>query len=142
MNYPKRLRRRPMPRNLDGSGKVYIQACERVFADLHLDELPWGNNRPLSAGHPGGNVSPNRRNLSGRNASYRVLMERPEGWPHKKDPTLSFQLSSGHVNQTLYFLAEFWRMKGVPFQRITNQNGNGFTAAGLSGYETRHLYNS
>lgn len=142
MNHPKRLRRRPMPRKLDGSGKVYIQACARVFEALHLDELPWGDNRPFEAGRPGSNVMAGRRAMSGRNASYRVLMERPDGWPHEKDPTLSFQLSSAHINETLYFLAEFWRMKGVPFQRITNQNGNGFTSAGLSGYETRHLYNS
>lgn len=142
MDHPKRLRRRPMPRNLDGSGVVYIQACEKVFADLHLDELPWGNNVPLEAGRPVTNMRTGRRSMSGRNTSYRVLMERPEGWPHKADPTLSFQLSSAHVNQTLYFLAEFWRVKGVPFQRITNQNGNGFTSAGLSGYDLSHLGSS
>ena len=142
MDHPFRLRRRSMPRKLDGSGQVYIQACERAFEVLRLDELPWGNNRSLEQGRLPQNMTARRRSMSGRNGAYRVLMERPDGWPHKRDPTLSFQLSSGHINETLYFLAEFWRVKEVPFQRITNQNGNGFNSAGLSGYHLGHLSNS
>ena len=122
-----------MPRKLDGTGKVTIQASERVFRELKLDELPFP--KPVGGGDPPKfqNMTRGARRLRGMNTTYRVRMERPVGWTKKKDPTLSFQLSSTHINETLYFFAEFLRMKKVPFQRITNQNGNGFDAAGLQG---------
>ena len=122
-----------MPVRMDGSGRCRIQASERVFRELHLDELPFGNGRSLEDGPGTVHITRSPGALKGRNKSYRVRMERPDGWTHKADPTLSFQLSSAHVNETLYFLAEFWRMKGVPFQRITNEYGNGYDMAGLQG---------
>ena len=128
-----------MPKYADGSGHCWISASEKTFGTLYLDELPWGDGRPLEAGHPGGNVSPATRALRGGNKTYRVRMVPPDGWTHEKDPTLSFQLSSGHVNQTLYFLAEFWRQMGVPFVGIANKHGNTFRPAIYQGTGLAYL---
>ena len=133
---------RTMPKRLDGTGRVWIRATYNAFEVLKLDELPWGDGRSLEDGRPRINIGPSRRGGGGRNKLYRVRMERPDDWDKKADPTISFCLSSGHINETLAFLADFWREKEIPFQRITNEYGNGFNNDWASAYDTSQLKKS
>lgn len=122
-----------MPKKADGTGRVWIETQNKHAETLHLDELPWGNSRPLDMGRPPINIAARRRGAGGSGKIYRLRMERPSDWKPVRDPTISFGLSSGHINETLFYLAEFWREKEVPFQCMTNQNGAVFDNSLLFG---------
>ena len=122
-----------MPKKADGTGRIWIETQNKHVEVLHLDELPWGNSRPLEMGRPQVYIPGRRRGSGGAGTIYRLRMQRPVGWQPVKDPTISFGLSSKHINETLFYLADFWRYHEVPFQCLLSKNGAIFNNALLSG---------
>ena len=70
---------------------------------------------------------------------YRVIWPEPSNGPGSKNRSSSFSLSSGHINETLFVLAEFLRDQGVEFVKLANVHGNGFDDLRLSGSQLAYL---
>ena len=70
---------------------------------------------------------------------YRVVWPEPSNGPGSKNRTSSFSLSAGHINETLYVLAEFLRDQGVEFGSLANKHGNSFSDVRLSGSGLAYL---
>ena len=133
-----RLKVAHMAKRFDGSGVVKLQCSEGVFAALKLSEMPeprdWGEivngvrRIPLDT-----------RNMSADSERYRVVWLDHSNGPGSKLRSSSFTLSSSHVNETLYVLAEFLRDQGVEFSALANKHGNTFKDLRLSGSQLAYL---
>lgn len=134
-----RLKRRLIPKRLDGTGHCWFQASSGTYDLLQIDGVP----RPAdSQDGEGGQILRNRfgpKRPGGCSTAYRVAFPEPEGWTANKPPTRHFVLSASHINETLFYLAEYWRQSGVVFVGVTNADGNLFKHVGLHGVNYNHL---
>ena len=127
-----------MPKRLDGSGVVYIQCSEGAFSRLKLDQMP----EPRDWGYEVNGVrvrTMEHRKMGADSERYRVIWPELSNGPGSKNRSSSFSLSSAHVNETLYVLAQFLRDQGVSFVRLSNKHGNGFLDIRLSGSDLAYL---
>lgn len=127
-----------MAKKFDGSGVVKIQCSEGVFTSLKLANMPtprdWGvmvdGIRVVYA---------DTRAMGADSERYRVLWPEPTPRPGGKFRSSCFTLGGGHINETLFVLAEFLRDQGVQFVALANKHGNSFKAAGLSSSQLAYL---
>ena len=133
-----RLRKTVMPGRMDGTDAVFIQCSEGAFSALKLENLP------IPVGY--GEVINGRRyinrppnTLGADSQRYRVIWPYRSDGPNSKLSTSSFSLSTGHTNQTLFFLAEFLRSQGVTYVSLADKNGTAFSSAALKGTSLAYL---
>lgn len=133
------LKRRLIPKRIDGTGVCWFQASSGTYELLKIGGIPY----PREVVDGNGDLKVRNyfgpRRPGGCSTAYRVAFPEPEGWTANKPPTRHFVLSSKHINETLFYLAEYWRSAGIDFVGITNADGNLFRNAGLRGLDLRHL---
>ena len=101
-----KLCRTIMPGRMDGTDAVFIQCSEGAYSALKLKNLPFpvGYGEVID-GRLFFHQPPN--SLGADSVRYRVIWPYRSDGPNSKLATSSFSLSTGHTNQTLFFLAEF-----------------------------------
>ena len=133
-----RLKIARMCKKFDGTGVVKIQCSEGVYTSLKLSQMPF----PAEAGEVIDGVTYMRldsREMGVDGQRYRVIWPEPTPGPGRKYRTSSFSLSAGHINETLFVLAEFLRDQGVEFVALANKHGNSFGDARLHGGSLAYL---
>jgi hypothetical protein len=127
-----------MAKKFDGSGVVKIQTSEGAFARMKLENMPtprdWGQ---IVDGQR--YVYLDRRGMGVDGERYRVRWTGADASGGTVPVTSSFSLSGGHINETLFVLAEFLRDQGVEFVAITNKHGNAFGDVRLQGTNLAYL---
>ena len=133
-----RLKIARMSRKFDGTGVVKVQCSEGTYAALKLAQLPF----PAEAG----TIIDGRhymyldsRSMGVDGQRYRVIWPELSNGPGSKPRSSSFSLSGGHINETLFVLAEFLRDQGVEFVAIANKHGNAFSDVRLHGTSLAYL---
>ena len=134
-----------MCKKFDGTGVVKIQCSEGTYAALKLSQLPFPEEAgEIIDGHRYLRLDSRQMGVDGER--YRVIWPEPSNGPGSKNRTSSFSLSAGHINETLYVLAEFLRDQGVEFGSLANKHGNSFSDVRLHGsglaYLTRDIPHS
>jgi len=127
-----------MAKRFDGSGVVRIQTTQSTAEKMKLDAMPvpadWGE---WVDGRRVVRIVPHRLNAG--STAYRIQWPQYSNGPGSKLVTSRFSLSTQHVTETLYVLAEFLRDQGVDFVGITNQHGNPLGDVRLTGTELAYL---
>ena len=127
-----RLKIARMSRKFDGTGVVKVQCSEGTYAALKLAQIPW----PAEAGFTIDGqqyLYLDSRSMGVDGQRYRVIWPELSNGPGSKPRSSSFSLSAGHINETLFVLAEFLRDQGVEFVAIANKHGNAFSDVRLHG---------
>ena len=127
-----------MAKKFDGTGVVRVQTSRNAAQRMKLASMPvpqeWG--QIINYGRV---INMRRHGLQAGSTAYRIQWPEYSNGPGSKLVTSRFSLSSDHINETLFVLAEFLRDQGVEFVGITNKHGSLLRDAGLSGTQLAYL---